>query len=158
MGDAVRPELQKMFWHQLPPKQAISMHLSHGIAEELVMMGDAAGLELETIAGMAYDPLGGVWRMSENTGVNYITYFQKSGLIAAAPAGGAAPDSADYTPPLDPVAAAEAAATAGAAGRPAEVASGEAGSGAAEGMAAGGPRAGRRPVPPVEPLSPPGGP
>lgn len=47
-------------------------------------MSDAAGLELETIAGMAYDPLSGLWRMTENTGVNYIAYFQKSGLVTGA--------------------------------------------------------------------------
>ena len=45
------------------------------------MMADEAGLELETLAGMAYDPLSGLWRMTEHTGVNYIAYFQKSGLV-----------------------------------------------------------------------------
>ena len=47
------------------------------------MMADKAGLELETLAGMAYDPLSGLWRMTENTGVNYIAYFQKSGLVTS---------------------------------------------------------------------------
>ncbi len=60
------------------------------------MMGDQAGLDLETIAGMAYDPLTGVWRMSDNTGVNYIAYFQKSGLISPPPpqAGASAAEAA----------------------------------------------------------------
>jgi hypothetical protein len=49
------------------------------------MMADKAGLELETLAGMAYDPLSGLWRMTENTGVNYIAYFQKSGLVTGEP-------------------------------------------------------------------------
>lgn len=44
-------------------------------------MSDKVGLELETLAGMAYDPISGLWRMTENTGVNYIGYFQKSGLV-----------------------------------------------------------------------------
>ena len=86
------------------------------IAEELVMMGDAAGLELETIAGMAYDPLSGLWRMSEHTGVNYITYFQKSGLVASPPPAGSAAAAAGATatqqasqPPAGSAAAAAAA-------------------------------------------------
>ena len=49
------------------------------------MMADKSGLELETLAGMAYDPLSGLWRMTEDTGVNYIAYFQKSGLVTGEP-------------------------------------------------------------------------
>ncbi len=115
------------------------------------MMGDGAGLELETIAGMAYDPLSGVWRMSDNTGVNYIAYFQKSGLVTAPPPGA----SASAQQPAEP--AAEAAAAAGpSADAGVKAAAGSQGSATVGAAAAGGrPQASRRvaPVVPVEPLS-----
>lgn len=52
-------------------------------AEELVMMGHDAGLQLETIAGMAYNPLTGSWSMIDDLDVNYIACFHKAGDLKA---------------------------------------------------------------------------
>jgi len=51
--------------------------------QELVMMGHDAGVQLETIAGMAYNPLRGSWSMTDDLGVNYIACFHKPGDVKA---------------------------------------------------------------------------
>lgn len=50
-------------------------------AEELTRMARTAGLDTESVLGMAYNPLKGEWRLSDDTSVNYIAYFQKPGTV-----------------------------------------------------------------------------
>lgn len=49
--------------------------------EELTHMGRKAGLELESVSGMAFNPLKAEWRLAADTSVNYIAYFQKPGTV-----------------------------------------------------------------------------
>ena len=49
-------------------------------AEELYMLTDGTGLELEQLAGMVMNPLTGAWALSTSTEVNYIAYFTKTSL------------------------------------------------------------------------------
>lgn len=56
-----------------------------GAAEELIMMGRQTGLQLDKVAGMAYNPLTGGWRMTDDTSVNYIACFQKTGAVRDVP-------------------------------------------------------------------------
>jgi hypothetical protein len=58
-------------------------------AEELALLGEEAGLALERAAGMSYNPLTGRWRLSGDTGVNYIASFRRA--AAAAPTDPPAP-------------------------------------------------------------------
>lgn len=47
------------------------------VAEELYMLSEGAGLELQQVAGMVMNPVTGNWGLSVNTAVNYIAYFSK---------------------------------------------------------------------------------
>ncbi len=51
-----------------------------GIAEELTIAAEKAGLELEQLAGMSYDLTRSRWRLTEDVCVNYIAYYQRTGL------------------------------------------------------------------------------
>ncbi len=73
-------------------------------AEELALLGEEAGLGLERAAGMSYNPLTGRWRLSGDTGVNYIASFCRTS--AAAPVDHPAP--AAESAPAHPSAATEA--------------------------------------------------
>ncbi|DBA84452.1 TPA: Hexaprenyldihydroxybenzoate methyltransferase, mitochondrial [Trebouxia sp. C0004] len=48
--------------------------------EELVMLTEGTGLELEQLAGMVMNPYNGTWALSTSTEVNYIAYFSKVSL------------------------------------------------------------------------------
>lgn len=48
--------------------------------EELFMMTEGSGLELEQMAGMVMNPVNGTWALSTSTEVNYIAYFSKTSL------------------------------------------------------------------------------
>ena len=41
------------------------------------MLGDEADLTLDRMTGMSYNPLTGRWRLSTDTGVNYIASFRR---------------------------------------------------------------------------------
>lgn len=49
-------------------------------AEELFMLVEGTGMELEQVAGMVMNPLNGNWTLSTSTEVNYIAYFNKTSL------------------------------------------------------------------------------
>lgn len=49
-------------------------------AEELYMLTEGTGLELEQLAGMVMNPLTGTWTLSTSTEVNYIACFTKTSL------------------------------------------------------------------------------
>lgn len=46
-------------------------------AELALLMRTKAGLDIDQLAGMVYDPIRGVWELSRSTAVNYIAYFRK---------------------------------------------------------------------------------
>lgn len=48
--------------------------------EELFMLAEGTGLELEQLAGMVLNPLTGRWMLSSSSDVNYIAYFSKTSL------------------------------------------------------------------------------
>ncbi|DBA97651.1 TPA: Hexaprenyldihydroxybenzoate methyltransferase, mitochondrial [Trebouxia sp. C0006] len=48
--------------------------------EELCMLTEGTGLELEQLAGMVLNPWSGTWALSTSTEVNYIAYFSKVSL------------------------------------------------------------------------------
>ncbi|KAL3158373.1 Hexaprenyldihydroxybenzoate methyltransferase, mitochondrial [Trebouxia sp. C0009 RCD-2024] len=48
--------------------------------EELHMLTEDTGLELEQVAGMVMNPITGAWSLSTSTEVNYIAYFTKTSL------------------------------------------------------------------------------
>ena len=50
------------------------------IAEELYMLTEGTGLQLEQLAGMVMNPFTGKWTLSTSTEVNYIAYFTKTSL------------------------------------------------------------------------------
>ena len=52
----------------------------NGLAEELTIAAEKSGMELEQLAGMSYDLRGSRWRLTEDVGVNYIAYYQRTGL------------------------------------------------------------------------------
>jgi 2-polyprenyl-6-hydroxyphenyl methylase / 3-demethylubiquinone-9 3-methyltransferase len=52
---------------------------------ELARWGRAAGLELEDLAGLSYNPLTRAFRLSGDTKVNYLAHFRKSGDSLGAP-------------------------------------------------------------------------
>ena len=54
-------------------------------AEELTVAAERAGLELEHLAGISYDPRRSRWRLTEDVGVNYIAYYQRTGLAEQKP-------------------------------------------------------------------------
>ena len=41
------------------------------------MLGDEADLTLDRMTGMSFNPLTGRWRLSTDTGVNYIASFRR---------------------------------------------------------------------------------
>ena len=47
--------------------------------EELVVMGEAAGLSVRHTAGMWYDPVRNEWGLGTDVGVNYVMHFVKEG-------------------------------------------------------------------------------
>ena len=49
----------------------------HAVTEELTMLGDEADLTLDRMTGMSFNPLTGRWRLSADTGVNYIASFRR---------------------------------------------------------------------------------
>ena len=49
-------------------------------AEELYMLAEGAGLELQQMAGMVLNPVSGKWSLSSSVAVNYIAYFSKISL------------------------------------------------------------------------------
>jgi 2-polyprenyl-6-hydroxyphenyl methylase/3-demethylubiquinone-9 3-methyltransferase len=57
---------------------------------ELARWGRAAGLELEDLSGITYNPLTRAFRLSPNTKVNYLAHFRRAAPGRAAP-GRAAP-------------------------------------------------------------------
>jgi 2-polyprenyl-6-hydroxyphenyl methylase/3-demethylubiquinone-9 3-methyltransferase len=54
---------------------------------ELAAWGRDAGLDLQDLTGIAYNPLTRAWRLSQDTGVNYLAHFRKSGAAAGVGAG-----------------------------------------------------------------------
>ena len=50
------------------------------VVEELYMLTDSTGLQLEQVAGMVMNPLTGAWALSTSPEVNYIAYFTKTSL------------------------------------------------------------------------------
>lgn len=54
--------------------------LLHSIAEELHMLSEESGLELQQVAGMVMNPMTGSWSLSPSVAVNYIAYFSKLSL------------------------------------------------------------------------------
>lgn len=72
------------------------------------MLGDEAGLTLDRLTGMSFNPLTGRWRLSTDTGVNYIASFRRG---AAEQKRAPAPPGTATTGPLSAEPAAEARAT-----------------------------------------------
>jgi 2-polyprenyl-6-hydroxyphenyl methylase/3-demethylubiquinone-9 3-methyltransferase len=50
---------------------------------ELARWARGAGLELQDLAGIAYNPLTRAFRLSPDTGVNYLAHFRKAAVPAA---------------------------------------------------------------------------
>jgi 2-polyprenyl-6-hydroxyphenyl methylase / 3-demethylubiquinone-9 3-methyltransferase len=51
---------------------------------ELARWGRAAGLELKDLTGITYNPLTRAFRLSPDTGVNYLAHFRRQGMGATA--------------------------------------------------------------------------
>jgi 2-polyprenyl-6-hydroxyphenyl methylase/3-demethylubiquinone-9 3-methyltransferase len=52
---------------------------------ELARWGRGAGLELTDLTGIAYNPLSRAFRLSPDTGVNYLAHFRRAAIVAAEP-------------------------------------------------------------------------
>jgi len=51
---------------------------------ELARWGRGAGLEIKDLTGITYNPLTRAFRLSNDTGVNYLAHFRRSGSLTAA--------------------------------------------------------------------------
>jgi 2-polyprenyl-6-hydroxyphenyl methylase/3-demethylubiquinone-9 3-methyltransferase len=52
---------------------------------ELARWGRGAGLELADLTGISYNPLTRAFRLSPDTGVNYLAHFRRAAIVAAGP-------------------------------------------------------------------------